>query len=96
LIGAAQSANLELVTWASDRDLVPDELMSCPCDFDADWCAFLDLVRQSGGATPDGQAGAEYGLKMFGAMGMRRWAGTPRRALHEAWQAARKPAWVGR
>jgi hypothetical protein len=80
----------------SNRDLVPAGFMTdCPCDDDAAWCDFLAAFRQAAGSSPDAQAGAEYGLKQFGAMGLRDHDGTPRGGLDARWQAARALPWAG-
>jgi hypothetical protein len=68
----------------------------CPCDFDGDWCGFLEEVRQSAGPGIDAQAGAEYAIKQFGAMGLRHHDGTPRAAFFARWQAARALGWSGK
>jgi hypothetical protein len=94
--GAAEKSFMDLVTWVTNRDLVPTAMMSdCPCAFDARWCGFLDTLRQSGGSTPQSQASAEYTIKQFGSMGIRRYDGVARQALHDKWQAARALRWQG-
>jgi len=96
VLDAADRAGMEFVAWASDRDLVPTTMMeNCPCDFDATWCGLLDAVRASAGADPMDQAGAEYGLKLFGSMGLRDYDGVPRAALYARWSAARAIPWAG-
>jgi hypothetical protein len=97
LMDETRSHNLELVTWVSNRDLLPATMMNdCPCGFDPAWCSFLADLRQSAGAVPQAQASAEYGIKQFGSMGLRQYDGTPRAALYARWQAARALPWAGR
>jgi hypothetical protein len=94
---AARASKMDLVTWVANRDLVPAALMTdCPCDFDPQWCGFLDAFRQSvGGSSPDNQASAEYGIKQFGSMGLRQYDGAARTALYARWQTARALPWAG-
>lgn len=83
---------MELVTWWSDRDLVPTELMTnCPCTFETTWCTVLDVFRgpQTAGV-PESRFFNEVLLKAFGTMGLRRYDGTPRAGHLDAWSAARK------
>jgi hypothetical protein len=41
---------LELVTWWSNRDLLPAGLMTnCPCDYDPTWCQVVDVFRNAAG-----------------------------------------------
>ena len=81
----ASADRMDLVTWVSNRDVMPAELMTdCPCDYDATWCGFLDAFRQSVGSDPNAQAGAEYGLKQFGSMGLRHHDGTLRTEARRA------------
>jgi hypothetical protein len=90
LMAEAVDHGIELVTWISNRDLIDTPLMSdCPCDYDADWCGFLGGLRQSAGGDPNAQASAEYSIKQFGAMGLRRYDGTPREPFFSHWQALR-------
>ncbi|HEX4455995.1 MAG TPA: hypothetical protein VH143_34275 [Kofleriaceae bacterium] len=82
--GAA--AKMDFVNWWSDRDLVDAQLMtSCPCTFDANWCAVDALFRGSDVATEDA---GELALKAFGTMGLRDYAGNPK-SFYSIWQAAR-------
>jgi hypothetical protein len=95
-LAPAETGAIDLVTWVSDRDLLPTAMLSdCPCAFDADWCAFLDAYRQSAGVDIDAQAGAEYALKQFGAMGLRDHDGNARADLYARWQQARALPWAG-
>ena len=81
---------LDLVTWWSDRDLVPAQLMTnCPCSFDPTWCSVLDIFR--GPAQPGAPEAQFYGevlLKAFGSMGLRRYDGAAKPLL-DSWQRAR-------
>jgi hypothetical protein len=90
LLADAKAANAELVTWWSNRDVVVEPLMTdCPCDFDAQWCAMVDVFRQAYGTDPMSQFYGEALLKIFGTMGIRTYDGTPRQPILERWQAAR-------
>lgn len=97
VLAAAAAHEIEVVTWVSNRDVLPAELMTdCPCDYDATWCGFLDAYRQAvGGTDANAQASAEYGLKQFGSMGLRLHDGTPRSQLFSLWQDARSLPWRG-
>lgn len=90
VLADAESANLELVTWWSNQDLVVSDLMTdCPCTFDPTWCTVLDVFR--GPVVPGGvdtQLFGEVLLKAFGTMGLRDYAGIPKPAVHEPWRAA--------
>jgi hypothetical protein len=91
VLGDADSAGLDLVTWWSDRDLVVGELMTnCPCKFDATWCAVLDIFRgpASPGNPTDTQLLGELLLKAFGTMGLRNYDGTPKPGHLALWNAA--------
>jgi hypothetical protein len=91
VLGDAARLEMDLVTWWSDRDLVPIELMTnCPCDFDATWCSVLEVLRGPAVAgTPEARFYNEVLLKAFGTMGLRRYDGTPRAGHIAAWAAAR-------
>lgn len=89
VLEAAESSDLDLITWWSDEDLVPAPFMTdCPCTFDATWCTVLDVFR---GAAPTGsvdtQLFGEVLLKAFGTMGLRDYDGTPK-PLADVWTAA--------
>jgi len=91
LLSDAQRAGMELVTWISDRDLIIEPLMTdCGCHQSAEWCAVRDLFR---GPPPTGavdtQLQGELMLKVFGAMGLRAYDGTPKTAVHRRWEQAR-------
>jgi hypothetical protein len=86
----AQAAGSDLVTWWSDRDLIPAALMTdCPCTFDAQWCAVKDAFRSLGGTDPTAQFYGEMSLKIFGTMGLRTHDGTLRPGFRAHWQAWR-------
>jgi hypothetical protein len=90
VLSDARAGHLELVTWWSNRDLVIAPLMtSCPCTFDALWCTVLDAFRGPPTTTgPDTQLLGELGLKVFGTMGLRSYAGAPK-PFYPTWAAAR-------
>jgi len=92
ILGDADRAGIDLVTWWSDRDLVVKELMTaCPCTFDTTWCTVLDIFRgpaTTGGA--DTQLFNELLLKAFGTMGLRNYDGTPKLRHLALWNAARE------
>jgi hypothetical protein len=91
VLADAQRLHMDLVTWWSDRDLVPVELMTdCPCAFDSTWCSVLDAVRGPAvPAVPQARFLNEVLLKAFGSMGLRRYDGTARAAHLQAWRDAR-------
>jgi hypothetical protein len=86
----AETANLDLVTWWSDEDLVTLPLMTnCPCTFDATWCTVLDIFRGPPGAPGvDTQFFGEIILKAFGSMGLRDYDGAPKPEVFSPWSAA--------
>jgi hypothetical protein len=86
VLADGSAANMDVVNWWSDRDLVDATLMTnCPCTFDASWCAVDALFRGSNAATEDA---GELGLKAFGTMGLRDYAGNAKAVL-ATWEAAR-------
>jgi hypothetical protein len=90
LVAEALARNMDLVTWWSNRDVVTAAVMTdCPCDFDASWCALVDLFRSIGGDDPTAQFYGEMLLKIFGTMGIREYDGTPRQPIFDRWTAAR-------
>lgn len=90
LVADVSAAGGDLVTWWSDRDLIPSDVMTdCPCDFDASWCGLVDLFRSLGGDDPLGQFYGEMLLKIWGNMGLRTWGGAPREPIYSRWSAFR-------
>ena len=86
VVAAAESRRMDLLTWFSDEDVLPVELMTdCPCTFDASWCAVVDAFRASAGSDPVDQFFAELMLKGFGTMGLRERDGTPRSPIFDRW-----------
>lgn len=90
VLGDADSAGLDLVTWWSDRDLLVRDLMTnCPCTFDTTWCTVLDIFRGPVSQGPtDTQLFGELLLKAFGTMGLRNYDGTPKAGHLALWSAA--------
>lgn len=98
VLDAAAAANMDLVTWWSDRDLLPAWIMTeCPCRSSAQWCEVLKVFR--GPAPADGGADTqllgELTLKAFGTMGLRDYDGAPKPAMLGPWTAARALPWAG-
>jgi hypothetical protein len=90
LLDDAQAHNMDLVTWWSNRDLIPAQVMTdCPCTFDATWCNIVDAFRQTGGTDEMAQFYAEMTLKIWGTMGVRTYDGTQRATTYARWQQAR-------
>ena len=92
VLSDAQRVPLELVTWWSNRDLLPAGLMTnCPCDYDATWCSVVDQFRGAAGGTltPGADFIGEVLLKAFGTMGLRDYEGALKPKLAEPWSAAR-------
>ena len=83
---------LELVTWWSDRDLLPTQFMTnCPCSFEKTWCEVLDIFRGAPVAgAPEAQFYGEVLIKAFGSLGLRHYDGTPKTAALELWTRARR------
>jgi len=81
VLSVAQARNMELVTWWSNRDVLPAPVMACNCTFDAGWCNLLSAAR--------GQD-AELIIKLFGTMGIRNYGGTLKSLTGARWQAAQQ------
>jgi len=92
VLADAERVPLELVTWWSNRDLLPAGLMTnCPCDYDPTWCQVVDVFRNAAGGplVPDSDYVGEILLKAFGTMGIRDYDGQPKPSLAAHWNAAR-------
>lgn len=91
VLSEAKRLDMDLVTWWSDRDLLPTELMTdCPCTYDTEWCAVLDGFRgPEQPLNPDGPYYTELALKIFGTMGLRKYDGTAKDALLSVWNASK-------
>jgi hypothetical protein len=87
VLEAADARQADLVTWWSDRDLVPAAI-SATCTYDATWQPVVDVFRASGGQDPALQYLGELTLKTFGTMGIRGSDGTPKAAPYRRWKAA--------
>lgn len=91
VLRSADTQNIDLVNWWSDRDLVVATFMTdCPCTFDPTWCGVLDQFRGPD-AGPDGGVQQFYGeilAKAFGTMGLRAYDGTQKPTVYARWQAA--------
>jgi hypothetical protein len=95
VLTAAQAGGIELVTWWSNRDLLPAEVMErCypraafpsfeECSGDL-WCATLNVFRM---VDPKRPATGDVIYKGFGTMGIRDYAGNPKPITTERWQRA--------
>jgi hypothetical protein len=92
VLSDARRVPLELVTWWSNRDLLPAGLMTnCPCDYDATWCQVVDVFRNAAGGplVPGSDYVGEILLKAFGTMGIRDYDGQPKPELAPIWKDAR-------
>jgi len=90
LIQEATTNGMDLVTWWSNRDVLPVEVMTdCPCTFDPAWCGVVDLFRATGGSDPTLQYIGEVLLKAFGTMGLRDYDGNPKPGLFSRWSEVR-------
>jgi hypothetical protein len=90
LIQEATTNGMDLVTWWSNRDVLPAEIMTdCPCTFDPEWCAVLELFRATGGTDPTLQYIQEVFFKAFGTMGLRDYDGTPKPGFFSRWSEVR-------
>jgi hypothetical protein len=97
VLRAAQAHQMELVTWWSDRDLIPPEVMStcypvapfpfAECGQDH-WCQVVNFFRIAGGTHPP--ILVDILFKVFGRMGLRDYDGTPKPLIWERWQQARR------
>lgn len=81
VLSVAQARQMELVTWWSNRDVIPTALMACDCTFDPVWCGLLSYARS---------LGAEAEIKVFGTMGIRTYGGALKPLTGARWQAAQK------
>jgi len=89
LLTQAQAHQMDLVTWWSNRDLLPAQVMTdCPCTFDQTWCAIVAAFRSTGGSDPMAQFFGELVLKVWGTMGIRTWDGTAKPMVFDRWQQA--------
>jgi hypothetical protein len=93
LLNRAAADGIELVTWWSDRDLLPAEQMAAchptaappsyaACNGQA-WCITVNAFRA---AWPGGAVQGELLFKVFGTMGLRRYDGTPKPLLMQRWR----------
>jgi hypothetical protein len=96
VLARAATQRIELVTWWSARDLLPQAVMTgcapkadppafSACLGDA-WCIATNIFRAS---TPTDPAVGETLFKAFATMGLRRYDGAPKSALVSRWEAAR-------
>jgi hypothetical protein len=90
VLADADRAELDLVTWWSDRDLLVESVMTdCPCRLDPTWCSVVDAFR--GPATTTGTDTGLFGeilMKAFGTMGLRRYDGTEKSRVYPIWSSA--------
>lgn len=84
----AEATNADLVTWFSNRDVLPESLTtSCPCHSEADWCSVVTAWRTLG-PTEDQKFLMELLLKVWGTMGVRDYDGKPRGSSWQLWSEA--------
>jgi hypothetical protein len=88
VLADADSANLDLVTWWSDRDLLVNQVMTdCPCTFDPTWCYVVSSIRgPASTGTFDTQFFNEILMKAFGTMGLRDCMGVPKASVMAPWR----------
>jgi hypothetical protein len=95
LIYSAYQANFDVVTWWSDRDEMPSNVVSScyqaatpptfpECNNDV-WCAAVNSARDFPPPGTPGDLG-ELAFKAFGTMGLRAYDGTPKDGLLSLWQ----------
>lgn len=88
LLDVVERNNVDLLTWWSNRDVLPQALTtSCPCDAGAEWCSVLDAWR-SLGSDDSARFGMEVLLKVWGTMGVRDYEGRPRGQTWLLWSRA--------
>ena len=93
LVATAKANGVEVITWFSDRDVLPPQTMTdCPCTFSQTWCNVVAYFRSLGGSDPTLQFEEEVAIKTFGTLGIRYYDGTPRQPVYSHWQTARAPA----
>jgi hypothetical protein len=94
VLDTAQAKNITLVTWWSNRDLMPATVMTAcyplatspnypECNGDP-WCVADNLFKQSNADPNTG----EYLFKLFGAMGIKDYNGTAKVSTASIWQQA--------
>ena len=84
VLSDAQTYDFELVDWWSDRDLLPEPLMTgCPCSYATDWCTIESAFQKSFSPPQKG----DLVFKGFGSMGLRSYDGSPKALPLSAWQA---------
>jgi len=85
VVDVARRRRMDLVTWWSNRDVLPTEAAAtCPCADPHGFCDLLDLLR---GTTAEPFIG-ELLFKAFASMGVRDYDGEPK-ALLQRWQEVR-------
>ena len=91
VLAAADTGQMDLVTWISHRDLLVAPLMGeCGCQQSAEWCTVRDIFRgPPPTGTVDSQLAGELLLKAFGTMGLRTYDGTLKPDVYRRWQQAR-------
>jgi len=78
---AAHIYNMDLLTWFSDRDVLPlDYQTSCPCKDEAGFCVISE-ERRLNGKTFAERLQIDMTIRAFQGMGLRNYDGTPKLAL---------------
>jgi len=86
LVAQSDDLDMELVTWWSNRDLIPSQVSeSCDCAAeDQGWCDAVGVFNEVFGAF-----NGEIIFKYWGTMGLRTYEGEEKPALMERWRALR-------
>jgi hypothetical protein len=86
LMGQSDDLDMELVTWWSNRDLIPAQISdSCECTAeDQGWCDAVDVFSDV-----FGEFNGDIIFKYWGTMGLRTYEGDEKPALMERWRALR-------
>ena len=86
LMGQSDDLDMELVTWWSNRDLIPAQISdSCDCTAeDQGWCDAVDVFSDV-----FGEFNGDIIFKYWGTMGLRTYEGDEKPALMERWRALR-------
>ena len=95
VLSRADLDHMDMVTWWSDRDLIPQQVMATcypvaspptfsECGTDP-WCPPVNIFRE---AFPGDPLAGELLFKIFGTIGMRRYDGTAKPLVIQRWQTA--------
>jgi len=89
VVEQAHTYDMVLVTWWSNRDLIPKSFMiDCPCKEEGESKVFCEYINQFK-RFPYGYFLNQVAFKIFGTMGVRQYDGTPKPEMMHILQTAR-------